>query len=724
MKVSVKWFRIVIGVQVLVAWLGAAPGGETVPKQDPTEGNIAKLLARVLEQAQFSHQPFNDEIAKKFFDRYLDSLDGQHLNFFESDIEEFRPYATTLDELTKAGNTGPAHAIYNRFVHRVEQRSAYVTDLVKSEKFQFNGADRYVLDRKNEPWPKDLEQARQLWRQRARFEYLQELLNKKKPEQIVQSLTRRYTSLLHTAQEMRADDVAENYLTALANAYDPHSVYLGQEQFENLNISMKLSLVGVGVELTVEDGYPLVNRVMPGPAARSKQIKTGDKVVSVGQEGKPPVEVQDMPLSKVVDLIRGPKGSSVQLTLIPAGAPDPSVHKTVSLLREEIKLEDQEAKAKIVELAGEDGTMHRLGIIDLPSFYEDMEARKWLSPHKSTTEDVSKLLKKLNEEHVSGLILDLRQNGGGSLQEAIGLTSLFIKKGPVVQVKDSKGKISVYSDKRRSAGYDGPMVVLTSRGSASASEIAAGALQDYGRALIVGDPATYGKGTVQSVLQLQPLMKQFRYSTRYDPGGLVVTIEKFYRPGGASTQLKGVDADIMVPSMSSQAETGEAALPNPLTWDRIRAAEFDKRDRVQPYLPELKMRSAQRIGRNSEFAYVREDIARYKELVEKNTVLLNEAERRKERAATEARLAARKKERDARRDPNEKIFEITLRNAAQPGLPPPIGRTNAMATPPRPSFDDSGSADLFQTERSPAVDLTMEEAQRILLDYIGMQKNN
>jgi carboxyl-terminal processing protease len=569
-----------------------------------------------------------------------------------------------------------------------------------------------------------LNEARQIWRQRVRFEYLQDLLNNKKPDQIVQSLTRRYASLLRTAQEMRGDDVSENYLTALANAYDPHSVYLGHEQFETLNISMKLSLVGVGVELTVEDGYPLVNRVTPGPAARSKQIKTGDKLVSVGQEGRPSVEVQDMPLSKVVDLIRGPKGTSVQLTLIPAGAPDPSVRKTVSLLREEIKLEDQEARAKIVELPGEDGKVHRLGIIDLPSFYEDMEARKWLSAHKSTTEDVAKLLKKLNEEHVSGLILDLRQNGGGSLQEAIGLTSLFIKKGPIVQVKDSKGKTSVYSDKRRGTGYDGPMVVLTSRGSASASEIAAGALQDYGRAVIVGDPATYGKGTVQSVLQLAPLMKQFRYSTRYDPGGLVVTIEKFYRPGGASTQLKGVEADLIVPSMSSQAETGEAALANALPWDEIRAAEFEKQNRVQPYIAELRARSARRIAQNREFAYVREDLSHYKELMDRNTISLNEAERRKEKAAAETRLAARKKQRDAARDPNEKVFEITLRNVAQPGLPPPVGRTNAMATPPRPSFEDPGSADLFQSDHNAGVDLTLEEAQRILLDYMGLQRSN
>ncbi|MDB6031914.1 MAG: peptidase [Verrucomicrobiales bacterium] len=714
-----KWLKIFIVVPVLLAWLGAAPVNELTRKQDPTEGNIAKLLSRVLEQAQFSHQPFNNDMACRFLDRYIDTLDNQHLNFLQSDIEEFQAFSTTLDELTKAGNTGPAHTIYNRFLHRVEQRVQFVTDLVKSEKLTFTDSEHYVLDRKKEAFPKDLNQAQQLWRQRVRFEYLQELLNNKKPDQIVNSITKRYNSLLRTAQEMKGDDVAEAYLTALANAYDPHSVYLGHEQFENLNISMKLSLVGIGVELVVEDGYPMVNRVMPGPAARSKQIKTGDRLVAVSQDGKSSTDVQDMPLNKVVELIRGPKGSSLHLTFIPADAQDPSVRKKVSLVREEIKLEDQEAKAKIVEVAGEDGKTRRLGIIDLPSFYEDMEARKWLSSHKSTTEDVAKLLKKLNEENISGLILDLRQNGGGSLQEAIGFTSLFIKKGPVVQVKDSKGKVSVYVDKRRSPGYDGPMVVLTSRGSASASEIVAGALQDYGRALIVGDPSTYGKGTVQSVLQLEPLMKQFRYSSSYDPGGLVVTIEKFYRPGGSSTQLKGVEADIVIPSMTSQAETGEAALANPLGWDSIRPAEFEMLNRTQPYVQELKKRSAHRVEQSEEFSLLRGEITRYRDFMAKNTVSLNEEQRRKEKAETKNRLAG-KLERRSQTDTSAKVFEITLRNANQPGLPPPIGKTNAMATPPRPAFEDSGSADFFHDDEKGKADITMNEAQKVLLDYLNL----
>ncbi len=706
---------------MVTLWLATICGqGASPPKQSATSTNVLRLLSRVLEQAHYSHHPFDHEISVRFLDRYLDSLDSQHLSFLQSDIDEFRGLARTLSQATKAGNITPARRIYDRFQKRIGQRVDFSSELLKSEKFEFNTAERYVLDRKNEPWPRNLEEARQLWRQRTRFEYLQEILNGKPPAEVTKTLARRYQGLRRTVQEMAGDDLIENWLNALANAYDPHSVYLGHEPFETLNISMKLSLVGIGVELTMEDGYAVVNRVMPGPAARSGQVKPGDRLLSISQPGKPAVEISDLPLSKVVELIRGPKGSKVQITLSPGNAPDPSLRKTLTLAREEIKLEDQEAKARLVELPGADGQTRRLGIIDLPSFYEDMEARKWLSAHKSTTDDVAKLLKKLTEENIDGLILDLRNNGGGSLQEAIGLTSLFIKKGPVVQVKDVKEKVSVYADKKRSPGYDGPMVVLTSRGSASASEIVAGALQDYGRALIVGDPSTYGKGTVQSVIALAPLMREFHYAGGRDPGGLVMTIEKFYRPGGASTQLRGVLADIIVPSTSALAETGESALPNPLEWDSVPAAPFVKQNRIEPYLAPLRGRFEQRIDQNREFAYVREDMARLRSMAGKKYVSLNEMERRKEKKEIQDRLAARKQERAASRAPEEKVFEITLRNASTPGLPPAIGRTNAMVGLPRRGLERHQSTELLDDEAMAGPDLTLKEGQHILLDYLEL----
>src|ERR1051326_4315890 len=441
-----------------------------------TEGNIAKLLVRILEKSQYLHHPLDDEMAGKCLDRYLEEIDGQHLTFLQSDLEEFAPYRKALDDLLKAGNTTPAHVIYARYLHRLEQRVTYATDLLKNESFEFNGHDAYNLERRLQPRPKDLAEARQVWRQRLRYEFLQEKLNNNKPEEIVRTLQKRYTGLLRTAKDVGAEEILELYMTALSNAYDPHSDYLGRSEYENLSISMRLSLFGIGAELGSENGYPKITRILPGPAARSKQLKPGDRIIAVAQKGKEPFDVVDVPIAKVAEMIRGPKGTQVRLTVIPADATDPSVRKTVSLTREEIKLEDKEAKARIIELPTDKGHAVRLGVLDLPSFYEDMDKRSG-PQHKSTTEDVSKLLKKLKRENVSGIILDLRQNGGGSLEEAINLTGLFIRKGPVVQVKDSSGKISVGSAKNASALYDGPLIVLISRFSASASELLAGAVQ-------------------------------------------------------------------------------------------------------------------------------------------------------------------------------------------------------------------------------------------------------
>jgi carboxyl-terminal processing protease len=530
--------------------------------------------------------------------------------------------------------------------------------------------------------------------------------------------------LLRTARDISGDEIIELYITALANAYDPHSDYLGRAQFESLNISMRLSLVGIGAELITENGYPKIARILPGPAARSKQLKPGDRIIAVAQNDKELLDVVDMPISKVAALIRGPKGTQVRLVIIPADATDPSTHKTVALMREEIKLEDKEARAKIIEVPTEKGDVTKLAVLDLPSFYEDMEGRNGPN-HKSTTEDVALLLKKLKRENISGLILDLRQNGGGSLDEAINLTGLFIKKGPVVQVKDAAGKISLGSDKASSALYEGPMIVLTSRFSASASEILAGALQDYERALVVGDSSTFGKGTVQSVLELAPLMRRLGLAHEYNPGGLLVTVQKFYRPGGSSTQLRGVASDIVLPSLTDLAEQGEASLYNPLPWDQIRSAKFEKWNRVQPYLNELLTRSARRVAANPDFAYLREDITRLKQVIHDNSVSLNEAQRRQQVSAAKARVALRKAEREKRPPSNQRVFEVTLETLDHPQLLSPTGRGNGTPVPNTRQLQAQTEENfLFPNEMSegttPSVDVILEETERILADYVGL----
>ncbi len=736
----------------------------------PLDGQIATVTARMLERFHYSRQPFDAALSSKFLDRYLESLDPQHLHFLQSDLAEFETYRTNLDRLTlrpSGGDTRPGCVIFDRFLLRLGQRVAYADALLKSEKFRFDTDEKILVNRRDEPYPKDLTEAHKLWRDRLRFEYLQEKLIKmdarkkasktpaaevkngdKKPkkteaEEIVDTLIHRYHRNLRTFVDWDSDDVLQIYLTALARVYDPHSDYFGKPALDSFAIGMNLSLYGIGAELVSEDGYCTINRLLPGgPAAKSKKIKEKDRIIAVAQSNQPPVDVVDMSLNKAVQMIRGPKGTEVRLTIIPAGG-DSSAQTVLSLIRDEIKLEDQEAKAKLIELPDAGGTL-RLGVIDLPSFYAPFDVtggRDKGGPKSSTSEDVAKLLTKLKKENVQGVILDLRRNGGGSLDEAIRLTGLFIKEGPVVQVVNTDGKVEEESDTDPSVLYDGPLIVLTSRFSASASEILAGALQDYGRALIVGDSSTHGKGTVQSVNPLRNFIRMPSGVTN-DPGALKLTIKKFYRASGASTQLRGVTPDIILPSVLNESkDIGEQALENPLSWDTIPPAKYDRLNLVEPYLPELRKCSKERLAVDKDYAYVREDIEQFKKAQADKTISLNEKTRLKEKAELDARNKAREKERLARAEPPEKIYDLTLKLAALPGLPPPTVRTNSSlakvsgkgaglpgadtngnvaAVAPSHLDDTEAGPDDALDEKAPAVDPPLHEAERILTDYVGL----
>jgi carboxyl-terminal processing protease len=717
------------------------------------DSNIVRMVGQILRRQHYVKVPFNDDLSEKFFDRYVDSLDNQRIFFLQSDLEEFAKYRDQLDDMVAdTGDSSPARLIFNRFRERLDQQYDYAMELLKTEKFEFNGEDRFALDRKKGARPRDLDEARQLWRDRLRYEYLQEKLNKEKPDEIVKSLTRRYNRILRAIHDWDNNDVMQVYLTALAHVYDPHSDYMGKDELENFSIGMKLSLFGIGALLQSEDGTCTIKSLTPGgPAERSKKLKPNDKIVAVAQGTNAPVDVVDMKLNKVVELIRGAKGSEVRLTVVPADAPDRSTRKIISIVREEIKLEDQAAKAKIFDLPngtdahGNEQTI-RVGYIDLPSFYSgfELEGRRGSSEQKSTTADVAKLLRKLAQEKVGGVILDLRRNGGGSLEEAINLTGLFIKEGPVVQVRDPSGQVVADEDTDPAVWYDGPLIVLTSRFSASASEILAGALQDYGRALLVGDSTTHGKGTVQSLLQLRPFFRQSGIVTTNDPGALKITIRKFYRASGASTQLKGVTPDIILPSVNDTLEVGESSLDNPLAWDTIEPAKYDKLNRVEPYLPDLKKRSDQRLATDLDFAYLREEIERFKKARAEKSVSLNEAFRLKEKQEADDRIKARKKELASRHDPPSKVYDITLKLADEPGLPPPTVRTNTtsaiktndaktlvIAKDTNAELGHATSAsgiaataagdDDAEPDVAP-VDISLEEVKRILIDYIGLLK--
>lgn len=590
------------------------------------DGDIARTTGLILQQQHYSQKGFNSEISSKFLDRYLDTLDGLHLYFLKSDVESFEMFRKTLDKLTlRRADPTPAYAIFNRFMDRVEQQYAYVHELLHDDKgghWDFSTDERYTPNRKDLERPKDLTEAKQFWRSRIRYEYLQEKLNlqraedigrivrekaeQKKPaelmealkdklgkekltnllhqveaglaksakpeaiadsvvaqvrkdqhEEIVKVISRRYSRIVRMFRDFDNDDVMQYYLSALAHIYDPHTDYLNRGELDNFSISMNLSLFGIGAVLRSEDGYCKIQELMAaGPAARSGKLKPNDKIVAVAQGDGEFTDVVEMKLRKVVDLIRGPKGSRVRLRVNPADAPDPSIRKEIELVRDEIKLEDQEAKARIHEFPDADGKIRKVGLIDLPSFYATFAVgsqRRDESDVKSTTKDVARLLERLVKENVSGVILDLRRNGGGSLEEAINLTGLFIKKGPIVQVRNADDTVEVDEDTDPKVQYDGPLMVLTSRFSASASEILAGALQDYGRALIVGDSSTHGKGTVQSVIQLGRMLR-----TTNNLGAVKLTIRKFYRASGDSTQKKGVVPDLVLPSVNNVLDVGEA----------------------------------------------------------------------------------------------------------------------------------------------------------------------
>jgi carboxyl-terminal processing protease len=730
----------------------------------PNDGRIAFWAAELLERIHYSHHPFDATISAEFLDRYLEVLDPQHLHFVQSDLTEFERYRTNLDHLTitpdGVADVTPAFVVFSRFVGRLKQHVDYTDELLQHEEFKFDSDDRIILNRREAPYPQDLSEARRLWRQRLRYDYLQEKLALEEPDkpkadssptadgktirqQIVETLSHRYHRNVRMFTDWNNEDVMGIYLTALANVYDPHSDYFNRAQLGEFEMGMNLQMYGIGAELRSEDGYCKINRLLPGPAAKSKKIKEGDRIIAVAQSNQAPVDIVDMSLNKVVQLIRGPKGSEVRLTIIPPR--DPSIRTVISLIRDEITLEDQAAKGKIIELPVEKGKAVRLGVIDLPAFYAPMEmgvpkprdlagggGGGPAGPYTSV--DVTRLLDKFKRENVNGVILDLRRNGGGSLEEAIRLTGLFIKEGPVVQVVRSDGYVRVERDRDPSTAYDGPLIILTSRFSASASEIVAGALQDYGRAIVVGDSSTFGKGTVQNLDPLRMVMRLDKSDTN-DPGALKITISKFYRASGASTQKRGVLPDIVLPSVLNYwKDIGESSLEHSLQWDTIPSAGYEKLNLVQPYLSELLGRSTARIATNRDFVYIREDIEQYRKLEADKTVSLNEKQRLQEKNEAEAREKARKKERLTRPQPDEKVYEITLKTVDLPGLPPPVQRTNALAlkgeagetaVPGTNSavasagLPENPAADSDEL-KPPTVDADLAEAERIMMDYISL----
>src|SRR6186997_328450 len=634
------------------------------PAPASTRETVAMSVGRLLEEGHYTRQKLNEEVSKKFLQTYLEMLDYSHLFFTQEDIDSVtKKYANAMAGDVLMGTLKPGYEIYALYTKRIDERVAKIKELLK-QPIDFKSNATVELSRQKSPWPKDEAEADQLWRGRISNELLQEHLSEHPIEPAPQLVARRYDRLARNVHEEDKDEQMKLYLDALSQAYDPHSEYLSKADMKNFSINMGLSLVGIGAMLRSEDGYAKIESLVPGgPAQVDGRLKVGDRISAVAQGPAEYVDVREMRLDKVVEMIRGKKGTRVRLLVIPSDATDPSRRKNVELVRDDIKLKDQEARADIIMRKDENGEPIKLGWLTLPSFYADMDRHQ-----KSTTRDVLALLKRLKKENISGLVVDLRKNGGGSLEEALSLTGLFLKSGPIVETKDYNGSIRISFDPDSGIAYSGPMVVLTSRQSASASEIFAAALQDYGRAVIVGDKNTFGKGTVQTILPIGRFASLLGSHSDED-GDLKLTIQKFYRVAGGSTQLHGVASDIVLPSLSDLPEFGEGALKNALAYDEVSKARYTKwSDTHSLFIDQLRRRSEERVKGDPEFHYVMEDIDRLRHKLDENRISLNEDARKKELQDDKLRKETRSKERLARNQDEPRIYRVTLDTVDKPNL--------------------------------------------------------
>ena len=650
MNVKIVFFAAASFLNAALLFAGNKPN-----TADPRQ--VAASVGRLLELGHYSGWKLGPEMSKRILETYLEDLDFDKVFLTKGDVNRLSArYGINIGKAVLLGDLGPAKAIYDIFKARVEERIAKVRPLLwKGYNFK---SDRFVdLDRRKKRWPANIYEADSVWTNKIEGELLQEMLNKlgaagSGPK----AVARRYDELLKDVEHSGEEDIEEIFLNAVAESYDPHSEYMGHSNLESFNIDMRLSLVGIGVETRSEDGYVKIQRLVPGgPAARSGKISVGDRIVAIAQGEGPFVDTSNMALDKVVEQMRGKKGTVVRLQVLPAGVADPSKRRVVALVRDTVKLTDEEAKAEITDKILPDGSVRRLGWITLPSFYQGTGI---FGTGNSASRNVAALLKRLNREKIQGLIVDLRSNGGGSLDEAIEISGLFINRGPVVQVKDADGNIDVLRDHEGKALYTGPMIVLVNKLSASASEIFAATMQDYGRALIVGDSSTFGKGTVQTTAELGRPMLLF--GTSSTAGALNLTVQKFYRVTGESTQLRGVISDVKLPSVTDNAEYGESALNYPLAYDHIKPVPIDLAgNRRELFKDELRQRSAARVRHDQQFQDIAKDVQQLNERLNNNRLSLNETTRRIEIAKdTKQREKEEAERRNAERADQSKTYEL------------------------------------------------------------------
>jgi len=682
-------------------WATTQPSEQVLFKPNLEQRLRSSLATKFLSNWHYKDTRLDDELSVKIFDRYLDLLDPNFSFFLASDIETFAPYRLHLDDALVHSNPSPAYEMFNVYVGRVHERVKFAREQLKTP-MDFTIDESYAWDRSETKWAKTEVELDEFWRQRVKNDFLRLRLAGKEDEAIVETLDDRYKNLDRRITELNSDDIFQFFMNAFAQSIEPHTAYMSPRSSENFEISMRLSLEGIGALLGRENEYTSIARVVPGgPADKEGSLKAGDKVTAVGQghDGKL-VDVVGWRVDDVVDLIRGAKHTVVLLEVIheDAGVDGPTV--IIEIVRDEVKLEEQAAKSRIIEIPGEGEEMVKVGVIDLPVFYLDFNGRaKNLPDYRSSTRDVRKLINEMKAEGIEGLVIDLRNNGGGSLLEATTLTGLFIDEGPVVQVRNSSGRISTEEDTDPGMAWEGPLAVLVNRYSASASEIFAAAIQDYGRGLIIGE-TTFGKGTVQNLVDLDDYA---RSGDSGKMGQLKITMAQFFRVNGGSTQNRGVEPDIHFPSAGDPEDYGERSLDNALPWTSIDSASFKREGNLDRMVAVADFRYQGRIADNQEFGWLLSDVEEFNLNKDKKEISLLETMRRDEKAKDEAKREARK----AARDDNGPLLEET---DALADVGEPIEATV--------DNDEGITVDDEEDEDDDRPDLLLRETARIVGDMI------
>jgi len=701
---------------VLAVSVWAAPDRDL--KTTPVMRLETRTLVQMLEYFHYNKDAVTAADYPQLITAFMQELDPQRLFFLSTDEESFRrQYGPRLEtDLAYLGNIDTAFDIYKVYEQRVKSRMTWIFSELQSD-VDFTTDESYTPDRSKSPFPATAEEADSLWHKRMKYEMLHDLLAKKTVEEAKTTLRKRYERMLKNMGDTEPTDIQETFLTSLTRMYDPHSDYFSSDTLQDFSIQMKLSLVGIGAVLGIEeDGNCIIREVVPGgPAYTSGQIHMNDKIVAVQQEGGETIEVIGMKLRRIVDMIRGAKSTKVTLTILPHDAADASQTKQVHIVRDVIKLNAARASARIYNLPSEQsGQTIPVGVISLNSFYDGSPEDAAPEDVRNTcSQDVAELVAKLKTEGIKALVIDLRRNGGGLLSEAVNMTGLFIKDGPVVQERDFQGQINVDSDTNSSVAYDGPLAVLTSRFSASASEIFAGALQNYGRAVIIGDSSTHGKGTVQAVLEMKnylPRMSQEFTNT----GAAKLTVRKFYLPNGSSTQNKGVVPDISLPSIDDFLPIGEASLPHALMWDEIKPTAFTGKALDKSLVQPLLQASRSRQESLEEFAYLKKSIDWFKERQEQKTISLN----------LDKRLALKQADDDFKKVMDAEVERLAKNNYASREIKlDSIIKAEAASEKPVEAALDGGDTDALDAETEKKFDIHLRETLRVVADALHFDGN-